>query len=435
MFFDQSSEPQVARDARFLAEAVPGDPAPASPEVLQACLVELGMVMHEVGFASHEIEGHAARVANVFGTDAEVFATPTALFLGVGPREDQRTLLLRLEPADDDLDGMGRVLEAVRGVEQGDVSPAGLLARIRSVRSHRARPTRVSERVAWLLAFAVSCGGAAALLGGGARDAIATVALSLVAAVASQALPSPWTPALRYCLVAAISAMGASMAGRLGWIDAPDVVTLSAIIIFLPGLSLTRALADLARRDLAAGTARLMGALTTFLALGLGLAVGHAVTEGLGALANLPIPAASEVITPTWLKVLAAIITPPALAIILHAPWRHVPAIAVGTLLASLGTQGGSSLLGPHLGVGLGTLALGLFANVWARGRPRRHPATVLVPGLILLVPGTMGLQSLELLMSAQTVDGIHIAFETVWTAGALVAGLLVANAIAPAET
>jgi uncharacterized membrane protein YjjB (DUF3815 family) len=55
-----------------------------------------------------------------------------------------------------------------------------------------------------------------------------------------------------------------------------------------------------------------------------------------------------------------------------------------------------------------------------------------LVPGLILLVPGTMGLRSLELLMSAQTVDGITIAFETIWVSAALVAGLVVANAVNP---
>ena len=36
--------------------------------------------------------------------------------------------------------------------------------------------------------------------------------------------------------------------------------------------------------------------------------------------------------------------------------------------------------------------------------------------------------------MSARTIDGIEIAFETVWAAVALVAGLLVANAVAPAH-
>ena len=34
--------------------------------------------------------------------------------------------------------------------------------------------------------------------------------------------------------------------------------------------------------------------------------------------------------------------------------------------------------------------------------------------------------------MSAQTVDGITIAFETIWVSAALVAGLVVANAVNP---
>ena len=164
MFFDQSSEPQFARDARFLAEAVPGDPAPASPEVLQACLVELGMVMHEVGFASHEIEGHAARVANVFGTDAEVFATPTALFLGVGPREDQRTLLLRLEPADDDLDAGDIVSPTVRTLEIPAGSSKNVVQRFRTPDSFAVSEKGIDHRYRHALLEATS--------GSGDRDVI-----------------------------------------------------------------------------------------------------------------------------------------------------------------------------------------------------------------------------------------------------------------------
>ena len=56
----------------------------------------------------------------------------------------------------------------------------------------------------------------------------------------------------------------------------------------------------------------------------------------------------------------------------------------------------------------------------------------MLVPGILLLVPGSVGYRSLSSLMERQTVAGIETAFSMILTAVALVAGLLIAGVIAP---
>jgi uncharacterized membrane protein YjjB (DUF3815 family) len=56
----------------------------------------------------------------------------------------------------------------------------------------------------------------------------------------------------------------------------------------------------------------------------------------------------------------------------------------------------------------------------------------VLVPAMLLLVPGSIGFLSLNALMERQALAGIQTAFSMMLTAVALVAGLLIAGVIAP---
>jgi uncharacterized membrane protein YjjB (DUF3815 family) len=56
----------------------------------------------------------------------------------------------------------------------------------------------------------------------------------------------------------------------------------------------------------------------------------------------------------------------------------------------------------------------------------------VSVPGILLLVPGSVGFRGLTSLLEREAVTGIETIFSMILTAMALVAGLLIAAAIAP---
>src|SRR4029079_18190032 len=94
----------------------------------------------------------------------------------------------------------------------------------------------------------------------------------------------------------------------------PLAATLSAIaglIVIVPGLTLTVALTELATRNLVAGTARMAGAAMTFLAIGLGLAVGAKLAPLAGG--NVLLLPASPL--PSWTEAIALVISPIALTI------------------------------------------------------------------------------------------------------------------------
>ena len=78
--------------------------------------------------------------------------------------------------------------------------------------------------------------------------------------------------------------------------------------------------------------------------------------------------------------------------------------------------------------------AFGVAMASAAYERWRNRPApVVLVPGILLLVPGSIGYLSMSSLMERNTVAGIDTAFTMVLTAVSLVAGLLIAGVLAPA--
>jgi uncharacterized membrane protein YjjB (DUF3815 family) len=81
------------------------------------------------------------------------------------------------------------------------------------------------------------------------------------------------------------------------------------------------------------------------------------------------------------------------------------------------------------MGVLVGALALGVMSNVYARWLDR--PAQVVqVPAVLLLVPGSMGFRGMSSLLDKDTLTGVETLFAMFVIAIAIVAGLLVANAL-----
>jgi uncharacterized membrane protein YjjB (DUF3815 family) len=210
----------------------------------------------------------------------------------------------------------------------------------------------------------------------------------------------------------------------------PAVSTLAGLIFVIPGFSLTIAMAELAARHLVSGTARLAGAFTVFLAITFGVAVGRHIAT---ALVGLPPPAVVTPLPP-WTLWAAVFATPVALTVLLQGRVRDMPWIVLASVAGFFGGRAGTALLGPALGACLGALSIGLAAHAYERWVCR--PALVpLVPGVLLLVPGSTGFRSLALLVDQQVVIGIDAAFLTLLTAASLVAGLLLAEMIADVST
>jgi uncharacterized membrane protein YjjB (DUF3815 family) len=58
----------------------------------------------------------------------------------------------------------------------------------------------------------------------------------------------------------------------------------------------------------------------------------------------------------------------------------------------------------------------------------------VVAPGVLVLVPGSVGFRSITALLDDRVVAGIDTAFSALFTAVALVVGLLIANVVLPSR-
>ena len=99
--------------------------------------------------------------------------------------------------------------------------------------------------------------------------------------------------------------------------------------------------------------------------------------------------------------------------------------------VAFLGGRLGARLLGPELGAFFAALLVGLASNVyaWISDRPT---SVTLVPGVLLLVPGSIGFRGLASLLDRKTLSGVETAFTAVLIAAALTAGILTATVLGP---
>jgi uncharacterized membrane protein YjjB (DUF3815 family) len=124
-------------------------------------------------------------------------------------------------------------------------------------------------------------------------------------------------------------------------------------------------------------------------------------------------------------------LAPAAFAVLFKARRRDLPWVLLAGWIGFGGARLGASLLGPVLGVSVGALVVGLASNLYAR--TRNQPASILqVPGIMLLVPGSFGFRSVSSFLQRDILSGVQSGFDMAQTAGALVGGLLLANALLP---
>jgi uncharacterized membrane protein YjjP (DUF1212 family) len=390
-----------------------------------AFLLALGRASHAAGHHSQTLEELLDRTATRLGvSEAQFFTTPTSIFAAFGGEAAQRTYLIRVEPGGPDLGRLVRIEEILEAVLAGRLSPSEGAGRLRDVAVSEAPRGPLIATVA----FALSSAASTVFLGGGAKEVALAGGLGLVTGLL--ALAARHAAALGRIFPAAASFVVALLATVIGAVAggvAVSVVTLAGLIVLLPGLMIVSAMRELATGHLSSGTARAAGAFIVLIGIGFGVALGTRTAELLvgevSPVAALPLPAAA-----IWIAVVVAAV---GFTILLHADWRDAPWIVLGSAVALLASRAGGRGLGPELGPFLGSFAVALAG--WVFTRATRRPAeVVMAPGVLVLVPGSIGFRSVTALLEHHVVPGIDAAFTALFTAIALVAGLLIASVVLP---
>jgi uncharacterized membrane protein YjjP (DUF1212 family) len=312
-------------------------------------------------------------------------------------------------------------------VAHGRVSPREGMAHIQRI---VAAPSPYSPPLV-TLAFGVLSGAVCQFLGGGWHEIIVATVLGLGLGLFALYAERHARISRVFESLAAflLSATAIGLARFVGPISV-FVATLSGLIVLMPGLLLTTAITELATRHLASGTLRLSSAFMTLLGIVFGVALGTKLGV---AVFGAPIGHPAETL-PGWVAIVAVPLASASSAVILRADPRDAPWIVAAGVLGVVAGRVGATHLGLELGMFVAALGVALASSAYERWRQRPAPV-VLVPGILLLVPGSIGYRSMSALMERDTVSGIDTAFTMILTAVSLVAGLLIAGVLVPEPT
>ncbi len=362
--------------------------------------------------------------SRALGLEGAFFSTPTAIFAALGPKgSEPKTSLLRVVPGEQDLGRLAELYAIRDTVVRGQRTPEqGLLA----VRAVMNVPPRLR---AWrdLLAHSLAGSGAAVLFGGSHREAAcAGVAGLLVAATGLVAVRWPRFADVQAPLACALVAFVVHLTARWLPLD-PNLATVAAIVVLLPGLPFTTALAELAIRHLASGSARLLGALAVLLTMVVGVGIGDRCATLLVGPARV---GETMRLALHW-HLLALVATWLAYTILLRAARNQVGWILLAVAVGYGGARLGSLWLLPELGAFVGAFLVTAMANGFAHWQ-RRPAAVVRTPGLLLLVPGSLGFRGLSNAVTGDFSTSVEFLLHMLLVGGAIVAGLLIAGVVLP---
>ena len=388
-------------------------------------MLRLARALHAYGYSAPRLEDILGATAERLGLAGyRFFSMPTQIMAAFGPEERQRTHLLRVEPGEVNLGKLASLEEVSIDVAQGRASLEEGMARIERI---VAAPSPYGPGLV-TLAHGILSGAVCQFLGGGWREIVVATVLGLgLGLLAIYAANHARVGRVFESLAAFLLSTAAIGLARLVGPMSVFVATLAGLIVLLPGLLLTTAITELATRHLASGTLRMSSAFMTLLGIVFGVALGTRLgTMVFGA----PLSAAPSAL-PGWAPIVAIVLAAACSVVILRADPRDAPWIVAAGLLGVLAGRFGAARLGPELGMFVAAFGVAMASAAYERWRSRPAPV-VLVPGLLLLVPGSIGYLSMSSLMERDTVAGIATAFTMVLTAVSLVAGLLIASVLAP---
>ncbi len=387
-------------------------------------LVALGEALHVCGSPAHRTEDALGACARRFGLEAQFFSTPTSMFLAIGPRDTAHALLLRVEPGEVNLDKLGRLYGILDEILDGKLDVDAATQRITEA---MATPPPYGATTT-LIAHAFACAAAAVFLSGGVYEltAAALVGGSIGAFDlltrrygAMQRAYQPIACFLAVTIVHALAAAGLPLSVR--------IASLASLIVLLPGMAVTTGIVELATKHLSSGTSRLMGAFVILLTMAVGVGVGDHTAELLFGVAPNVIP----VELPGVFRWLAAVGFAFTAAVLLRVGPRDLPWVVAGVLLALLGATLGAPAFGRELSAFFGAFLVATFSNAFAHLR-RRPAAIVSTPGLLILVPGSIGFRGLTSVLAKDVLPGVELVFGMLLIASSLAAGVLFANVVLP---
>ncbi len=393
-------------------------------DALAGFLRNLAQALHISGMPAHDLELRLNQIGQRFGVRVECFAVLTMLTLNITAEDNSRRVeLLRLPTYDYNMARLIALENLIR-----DIDGIGSLDRCTTqLQDIMSTPPLWSGWPFAGFGFLLS-GSVAILLRGGWTEMLCGGLIGMLIVGGYLALArvprlAPATPVI-LCALAAITANALSL---LFPQQTPFITTVAGVVLILPGFTLTIAMSELATQNLLSGSGRLAGVFLLLFTMGAGLIIGTQISQHL-----IPAHATGTLApVPGWAVWVAIAALGVSMLGVLQAPLRAAHVMVGGSLLAWAVFSLVSAVLGSVVGAFAGIIAVASAGHLYAAltGQP---DILVKIPGLITLVPGSMGFRGVHALISNESSAGISLMTDMLLFGAVLTIGLLLADSIAP---
>lgn len=367
------------------------------------------------------------RVIKALGLKGSINATPNSIIISLWLEDETRqtTYMTMTRDTDYDLDKYTQVKDLIDQVVPGKVSPVQGLERLKEIERAPLRYGNFINAIAFVL-----CGaGFAVIIGVSWLNVLFGGLFGLVSfAVTLFATRSERVAIIMEILATAIVAVISSGIAVVLPDLTPQAVTVCAVIWFIPGFGLTIAPREIIYHNTLSGIIYLTNALVVALKLIGGALIGIAISHRIFPQLSLTIAPGVNVHW-AWLFVPLLVI---GLAVLFRATPKDLGLIVIAGLLVWAGVRLGDPL-GYWQGPFLGAIILTVFAK-FAATRLKISSATILLPGIMILVPGFAFLKALYLANTEGIGAGISAGFQVIFIIIAIIAGVFVGDAIGSAE-
>ena len=390
-------------------------------------IIRLGKALHKLGSTAHRLEDNLLSIARFLDIRASFIITPTALTFILSDNEDdqQYNHLVRVTPGEIDLGSLARIDELVDELVNGERTLDEALERLTEV-DCKPPPYGV---ILPFFAFGASSGAFAMLMQTSWHDVFWSTILGFIVF-----LFVIWAERSRRMteMLEPLAALTTSLLASFISLFDPSInipmVILSSIIAFIPGLSLTVGLSELAARHLMSGTARIMDSVMVLFKLYFGAVLGMAFGKLMWG-ETIFIPPDTMPVWTSWLAVTTLSIS---LVILFRVRLKDAPWGMIAGYISFSVSIWASSYLGVALGAFVGAFALGIYSNLFSR--IMNLPSSIVrLLGLVVLVPGSkvyIGLNSL--VTGKQMLAVTDLGSQTFLIFMSLVAGLIFSNVALP---
>ncbi|WP_449427648.1 threonine/serine ThrE exporter family protein [Rhodanobacter umsongensis] len=393
-----------------------------------AFLLELARRLHQYGTSAPRLEMAIGSAAQRMGLAADVWSSPTAIiisFADLAQGEEgvaQSTQVMRLAPGEVNLARLCEADEIADRAIAGELDLREGFHRLRAL----GRPDTRREKIGLIASYGLSAGSIAALFlhSSWVDVAVAGVIGLIIGGITLLAGSRPRLAVASDAICALVATAVTIVVSAFVVPLAIKSVVLASLIVLIPGMSLTTAVREISSQHLVSGMARMGGAMSTLLKLTFGTIAATQLCAALGIHAHdFALPA-----LPAWTDYPALLVAAVAFAILFRAARRDWPAVIVAVIVGYLATRWGGEISGSlpaaPFGVFLGGLLLGAFANIYARFA-QRPGAVIREPGILLLVPGSVGFRSMSFLLERDTSLGMDTGLLLLTLLVALVGGLM----------